>query len=68
MSEETSQVAETPTTTVEATTETSNGEPQSETSYLDGKYKSVSELENGYKELQSTFSKKTQPYIVGFLV
>lgn len=30
--------------------------------YLDGKYKSVTELENGYKELQSSYTKKTQEY------
>lgn len=35
-----------------------NGETQSVTSYLDGKYKSVSDLENGYRELQSSYSKK----------
>lgn len=35
-----------------------NGETVSTTSYLDGKYKSVSDLENGYKELQSSYSKK----------
>lgn len=46
----------------EATVVSDNGETQSETTYLDGKYKSVSDLENGYKELQSTFSKKTAEY------
>ena len=44
--------------TTEATTEDENGNQQSETSYLDGKYKSVSDLEKGYKELQSSYSKK----------
>lgn len=40
-----------------------DGQPKdTEISYLDGKYKSVSELEKGYKELQSTFTKKTQEF------
>jgi len=39
-----------------------DGTTVTETSYLDGKYKSVTELEKGYKELQSTFTKKTQEY------
>lgn len=46
----------------EATVVNNEGETQSETTYLDGKYKSVSDLEVGYKELQSTFSKKTAEY------
>lgn len=49
---------ETPTT--EATV--IDGNTTTETSYLDGKYKSVTELEKGYKELQSTFTKKTQEF------
>lgn len=35
-----------------------DGKTVSETSYLDGKYKSVSDLEKGYRELQSSYSKK----------
>ena len=46
----------------EATTITEGGETQNTTSYLDGKYESVSALENAYKELNSTFSKKTTEY------
>lgn len=44
---------ETTATTTDETTKT-----ETTTSYLDGKYKSVSELETGYKELQSSYSKK----------
>ena len=43
-------------------TRRSEGEAASVTKYLDGKYESVSALESGYKELQSTFSKKTAEY------
>jgi hypothetical protein len=57
METEATQTTETVAAT-EATTEDANGNPQSETSYLDGKYKSVSDLEKGYKELQSSYSKK----------
>ena len=32
------------------------------TTYMEGKYESISALEDGYKNLQSTFSKKTQEY------
>lgn len=49
----------------ESTTVGADGEAQSVTSYLDGKYESVSALENGYKELQSSYSKKTQEYKEG---
>ena len=62
---ETSETTQPSTEAVEATTEATvveNGEAVSETTYLDGKYKSVSDLEGGYKELQSTFSKKTAEY------
>ncbi len=45
-------------TTTEATTVNNEGTTVSETSYLDGKYKTVSALEDGYKELQSSYSKK----------
>jgi len=61
MSEEMTQPSES-TAASEATTETAEGVEQSTTSYMDGKYNSVSALESGYKELQSTFSKKTQEY------
>jgi len=44
-------------TTTEATTES-----QTPTTYLQGKYDSVSALEKGYTELQSSYSKKTQEY------
>ena len=46
------------TTEVEATTVDSEGNSQSETTYYNGKFKSVSDLEKSYGELQSTFSKK----------
>lgn len=66
MSDETSSPAtEAATTEAATTTEATvidNGAEQSVTTYLDGKYSSVSELENGYKELQSSYSKKTQEY------
>lgn len=66
MSEETTQPSEsveaTEATATEATTVDSDGNAQSETTYLDGKYKSISDLESGYKELQSAFSKKTAEY------
>jgi len=57
MSGETSNPAEsTGETTIEVPTE---GTP---TTYLQGKYDSVSALEKGYTELQSSYSKKTQEY------
>ena len=64
MSEETQVASEESAATTETTEATveSNGEQVSETTYLDGKYKSVSELENAYKELNSTFSKKTAEF------
>lgn len=64
MAEEASQPSESTEegNTSEATTVDNEGNAQSETTYLDGKYKSVSDLENGYKELQSAFSKKTAEY------
>jgi len=64
MSEETSQTVDTSSdaTASEATTVTTEGETQSTTSYLDGKYESVSALESGYKELQSSYSKKNAEY------
>ena len=43
--------------TVEESAETEQVIEQ-ETTYADGKFKSVGDLENSYKELQSTFSKK----------
>ena len=46
------------TETTEATTVNQEGQTVSETTYVDGKYKSVSDLETGYKELQSSYSKK----------
>lgn len=46
------------TENTEATVETTDGQSEAETSYLDGKYKSVSALEQGYKELQTSYSKK----------
>jgi len=46
----------------EATVENSEGEAVNETSYLNGKFKSVSDLEKSYTELQSAFTKKTQEY------
>ena len=45
-------------TQVEATTIDETTGETTETSYLDGKYKSVSDLESGYKELQASYSKK----------
>jgi hypothetical protein len=45
-------------TTVEATPDTLVEGSDTEVTYANGKYKSVSELEKGYAELQSTFSKK----------
>jgi len=64
MSDETSQPSE--NTSTETTTEavvTDNGVPTDTViTYMDGKYNSVSDLEGGYKELQSTFSKKTAEY------
>ena len=60
--EATAPVAEAADTTAETTetvTTDNNGNPtETEMSYAGGKYKSVSELEKGYTELQSTFSKK----------
>ena len=59
MSEEASQTTDTSNeSSAEATVVNDDGSTVSETSYLDGKYKSVSDLENGYKELQSSYSKK----------
>lgn len=46
-----------PETTPEMTTETTET-IESPATYADGKYQSVGELEKGYLELQSTFSKK----------
>ncbi len=60
MSEETTQPSEAPAAT-EATTEATTTEGAT-TSYLDGKYDSVSGLEQGYKELQSSYSSKTAEY------
>ena len=57
MAEETSNPTEsTGETTTEATTES---QP---TTYMNGKYNSISALEEGYTSLQSTFSKKTAEY------
>ena len=47
---------EQPTEEVVATV--TDGDKETETSYLDGKYKSVSALEDGYRELNKTFSQK----------
>jgi len=47
-----------PSTTVEATvTDTTTGET-TETTYAEGTFKSVSDLEKGYTELRSSYSKK----------
>ena len=46
------------TEATEATVETHEGETATETSYLDGKYTSVSALEDGYRNLQTSYSKK----------
>jgi len=54
--EETTQITETPA--ADAVVTDNNNEATTEITYLDGKYKSVSEMENGYKELQSSYSKK----------
>ncbi len=64
MSEETSQTTDTSSEAqaTEATTHDSDGAVQSTTSYLDGKYESVSALEAGYNELQSSYSKKNAEY------
>jgi hypothetical protein len=56
--EATQTTTEAPATEAVASVVGDNGETVSTTSYLDGKYKSVSDLENGYKELQSSYSKK----------
>lgn len=53
----------TQTTDTTATVLGDNGETVGTTSYLDGKYKSVSDLENGYKELQSSYSKKLGAFV-----
>jgi len=58
MSEEISQTTETPSESTE-TTENTEGTP---TTYMQGKYNSISALEQGYTELQSTFSKKTAEF------
>ena len=63
MSEETTapevaQEAAAPTATTETTTDTLVEGSDTEVTYAGGKYKSVSDLEKGYNELQSTFSKK----------
>lgn len=67
MAEETSQ----PSESVDAAGETTEtAEPQvvnadgeeAKITYLNGKYESISDLEKGYKELQSAFSKKTAEY------
>lgn len=70
MSEESSQATQTTESseqtteaTQEATTESHDGETQTTTSYLDGKYDSVSALESGYKELQSSYSKKLGAFV-----
>lgn len=53
------QATETSTEVVaEATTTNHEGDTQSVTTYLDGKYESVSALEEGYRNLQSSYSKK----------
>ena len=59
--ETTEQVAPTATATTEEATATvvnNEGTTEATTSYMDGKYKSVSDMENGYRELQSSYSKK----------
>jgi hypothetical protein len=48
-------------TTEATTTDESTGEI-TETLYLDGKYKSVSDLENGYRELNKSYTQKTQEF------
>ena len=51
------QTTEAPEST-EATVETHEGETQSETTYANGKYNSVSALEEGYANLQKSYSQK----------
>jgi len=64
MSEETTVPATADTTAsttegaTEATVVSDEGKTVSTTAYLDGKYTSVSALEEGYRELQSSYSKK----------
>ena len=63
MSDETTQVTQAETTTETTTAPdavvTDNNTEETKTiTYLDGKYNSVSDMENGYKELQSSYSKK----------
>ena len=57
-----SEAVATPEAPTEAATETvveNNGEPTEQiTSYANGKYTSVSDLENGYSELQKSYSQK----------
>ncbi len=61
MSEEQSNPAAESTGT--ETVVTDNGTDTGQTmSYMEGKYDSISALESGYKELQSSYSKKTQEY------
>jgi len=50
------------TTTAETPTETADEGQPIATSFMDGKYESVSALEEGYKNLQTTFSQKTAEY------
>jgi len=57
MAEKETTAATEPSTTVEATVE-STTEEATETSYADGTFKSVSDLEKGYTELRSSYSKK----------
>ena len=58
MAEETTTATEPSSTETVATESTTTEETVETTSYLDGKYKSVGELEEGYRNLQSSYSKK----------
>ncbi len=61
--EETQVASETaPSTETAEATVTDNGVETGTTSYMDGKYDSISSWEDGHKELQKSYTQKTQEY------
>lgn len=58
MSEETTQATETTEQSQEAVVTDGGQATETEMTYADGQFKSVSDLETGYKELRSSYSKK----------
>ena len=63
MSDETTQPSETTSeTTTEAVVENNGEATEQTTTYMDGKYDSISSWENGHKELQKSYTQKTQEY------